>query len=159
MPSIARITRLFVAPLCLLSVCACSHADPDKAEGDSQGSTKPPQTEKAPEPAPVDAPIEVSRTQELTLTPSELSATEGQLEYCLDCMRQASTYTYCHFDEADFKAAIGEANLDKSVTMRVKMVPKATKNSVPDDPNAPQPEGGFTHEHHDCSVEAVLSVE
>ena len=75
----------------------------------------------------------------------------GLVEHCLDCQRQASTYNYCHFEKAALEAAVGPDNLDKAVTMRVNMTAKESRNSVPDDPNAPQPDGGFTHKVNTCA--------
>ena len=79
--------------------------------------------------------------------------------HCLDCERQAATFNYCEFDKAAFVAAVGTPPPDQKLKLRVQMVPKTSHNRVPDDPNLPQPEGGFTDRYNTCTVEAVLPLE
>lgn len=86
-------------------------------------------------------------------TPKEATPNDaGQLELCLDCDRRSATYTYCLFDEAKLEAAVGEERMNKKIQAVLAMVKVESKKYVPDDPNAPQPEGGFSHKYYTCTV-------
>lgn len=165
-----RPLRLSASLASLLLVCACSHPKPEADEAgpgkDDAKAAPAPAPTPDPEAPPSEEPAADSDpaadadavVEEVRLIPSELKVSDdgAKLEHCLDCKRQASTYNYCEFDKAAFEAAIGDADPDEKLALRVKMVRKSESNSVPDDPNAPQPHGGFTHIRHACSVDAVL---
>ena len=146
----------------LTSLAACTHSQPEPADGGPREDAKPepakpePESPPAPEPPPADA-----VTKELTLVPSELTIRDDgvTMVHCLDCERQAATFNYCEFDKAAFVAAVGTPPPDQKLKLRVQMVPKTSHNRVPDDPNLPQPEGGFTDRYNTCTVEAVLPLE
>lgn len=165
MPSIATSMRLVLLSSAVFLLPACSHAD---SEGDAQpkataaeaaASAEPapePVVEPAVGPAPAEAPDAEAVVEEMTLDPGELSELpDGSLEYCLDCRRQAATYHYCEFDKAALESALGD-KLGETVELRVKKVAKNSTTDVPDVPNAPQPDGGFTRVHYTCTVDAVL---
>ena len=166
MRSLHAFASLVVSGLLLLP--ACSHPKSDvneeapKADGAKSNPATvvepPPAPEPAAAPEPAPAPAADAVVKELRLRPSELTeiADGAKLEHCLDCKRQASTYNYCEFDKSAFWAAIGDANPDEQLSLSVQMVHKSDTNHVPDDPNAPQPHGGFTYVRHDCRVDAVL---
>jgi len=82
---------------------------------------------------------------------------DGTLEYCLDCVRKSPTFQYCYFEPTNFEAMVGADYKDKTLTLRVEMLAKGTRNLTPDDPDAPQPEGGFTQNDYDCTVLDVIS--
>ena len=113
--------------------------------------TPTPVPEQAPTPGPV-------RTQTLVFVPSELApgSTEELLTLCLNCQMRAATYEYCQFEQSALKAAVGEANFSAEVTVKVEMTPLKSETFKPKDPNAPQPEGGFTNKTFSCNVLEVV---
>lgn len=164
---------LVLAIFGLTPLVACTHSQPEAAEAGPNKDTKAEPAQAEPEPAqakpeaeaeaePAQAEPEAEpgdvATRELTVVPSEMSLNEDgkTMEYCLDCKRMASRYTYCDFDKDAFAAAIGDAPSDQPLNLRVKMVPKSTQTGIEGDPNGARPHGGFTHERYACSVEAVL---
>jgi hypothetical protein len=158
MPSIAASIRLALLSSALLSLVGCTHADP---EGDANPKASPAAPDKSAvaEPAAESAPAAEAVVQEMTLDSGELTKlADGSVEYCLDCKRQSATYNYCEFDKAALESALGD-EFGETVQVRVSMVVKNTTNDVPDDPNAPQPDGGFTRIHHSCTIDAVLPSE
>lgn len=163
MPSLPSLTSSLLLSSALALLWGCSHSSPegDDAAPDAKADDATPDKAPEPEPEPEPEPTADAVVKELSVDTSELSASDdgATLEYCLDCRRKASTYTYCEFDKAAFEAAVGAENMDETLSLRVKMVEKNSETSVPDDPSAPQPHGGFTHVRHTCTVDAVLAAE
>ena len=167
MSSNAKFIAAFVL-LCGPSLAGCAHPDASADEQAPVAAAAEPEVAEpaavepaAVEPAAVEpAAVEpgAAESKEMSFTPGELSPNDaGLLEYCLDCRRKSSTYNYCEFDKAALEAAVGPDNMAKEVSVTVSMVAKASSNSVPDDPNAPQPDGGFTHNHFSCTVTALAA--
>ena len=164
MSSNAKFIAAFVL-LCGPSLAGCAHPDSSADEQTPVAAAAEPEAAEpaaaepaAAEPEAAEAPAAEAESKEMSFTPGELSPNEaGLLEYCLDCRRKASTYNYCEFDKAALEAAVGADNMAKEVTVTVSMVAKTSSNSVPDDPNASQPDGGFTHNHFSCTVTALAA--
>tara|TARA_R110002073_G_scaffold225022_5_gene385370 strand:+ start:67403 stop:67936 length:534 start_codon:yes stop_codon:yes gene_type:complete len=98
------------------------------------------------------------RTQTLVFVPSDLApgTTEGLVTFCLNCRVRTATYEYCQFEQSALKTAVGKANFSAEVTVKVAMTPLKSDTFKPNDPNAPQPEGGFTNNTFSCSVLEVV---
>ena len=166
MPTLPRLI-----PALLLTSCfafGCSHTEegdktdkPAQAEPEKTATTPPEPAAEEPapeEPAP-EQPAADAKVEQMSFVPGELSDKEGKLEHCLDCNRKSATYNYCRFDKDALAAAVGADNMAKTVTAKVEMVEQSSENSTPDDPNAAQPDGGFTHNYFACKVTEVVSAE
>jgi len=149
-----------------LAVLACSHSS-DEADKAPEAKTEQPAPEPAtpePNPEPEDAAEPkpapaAAKVEQLSFVASELGDKDGELEHCLDCKRKAARYSYCRFAKDALAAAIGEDNMAKPVTVEVEMVERSSETVTPDDPNAPQPEGGFTHTYFSCTVTKLVGAE
>lgn len=161
-----RSSSLVLAAGLLLLACstpkpeADSAAPPDsQAAAPAEPAVQEPEAEAEAEPVQ-EEPAAPAETRELTLAPSDLSASEDgkSYEHCLDCRRKSATYTYCVFDAAEFDAAVGAPAEGAELKLTVEMTPLSSDTHVPDDPKVSQPDGGFRHDRFRCKVTASAPV-
>jgi len=96
----------------------------------------------------------VSSTEDIAIVGSEFTIDrDGHLEYCMDCDRQSATYHYCVFDAHNVESTLGSHYRDVEATLVVAMTQRNVDTYVPEDSNAPQPEGGFSRIYFSCTIE------
>lgn len=144
--------RLSLTLALVLGCLACS--SPQKVEDTPEpGETA--QTEDSETPPADEPPAEV-RELDIDFSSARDEPDTATVEVCLDCFKRSATYQYCHFDKAALEATLGAENMGNRLNVEIEMVEGTAETYVPKDPNMPQPDGGFTHEHFSCTVLQIL---